>query len=198
MESQKHAIEAGAWAGRQQAFAVIASKCSVAQALSLKQARESRAYEELGLTWEEYCPEYLGISRAQADHYIRQLNHHGETYYRLAEIARISPETYQRLAPAVAEGAIEIEGEKLALTPENAPKIRAALNTLRRQLRDSQSTRPRPSTSAVRLQTREESVLEEARRAAKSAPSPADREAIEAVARYALENWTAILALLKK
>jgi hypothetical protein len=34
-------LDMGAWVGRQQAFAVIAKKCSAAQALSLKQMKES-------------------------------------------------------------------------------------------------------------------------------------------------------------
>ena len=55
MDTPKEWIDAGAWIGRQQAFAVIGSQCSAAQAISLKHVKESRAYEQLGLTWEEFC-----------------------------------------------------------------------------------------------------------------------------------------------
>jgi len=78
--------------GRQQAFAVIANKCSAAQALCLKQVRETRLYEKLDLTWDEFCKEYAGIGRAYADRLIQQHEEFGEAYFRLSEIARISPE----------------------------------------------------------------------------------------------------------
>ena len=59
----KDSIESGAWIGRQQAFAIIASKCSAAQALALKEIKEARAFEQLGLTWAEFCLEYVGVGR---------------------------------------------------------------------------------------------------------------------------------------
>ncbi len=55
----------GAWVGRQQAFAVIANKCSAAQALSLKQMKETRSHEKLGLSWHDFCQRHAGISRVQ-------------------------------------------------------------------------------------------------------------------------------------
>ena len=80
--------------GTPQAFAVIANKCSAAQALCLKQVRESRLFEKLGLTWEEFCQEYAGISRVHAERLIQQHEEFGDAYFRLSEIARISPETF--------------------------------------------------------------------------------------------------------
>src|SRR5450432_2541367 len=130
METPKEWIDAGAWVGRQQAFAVIASQCRGAQALSLKHVKDSRWYQQLSLTWEEFCKEYAGISRTHADNVIRQLDEFGEAYFRLSEIARISPETYRRIAGSVEGGVIEIDGRKLALTQENGLKIRAAIQTL--------------------------------------------------------------------
>ena len=56
-------------------------------------------------------------------------------YFRLSEIARISPQRYQQIADRVDADSIEIDGQKVALIPENAPKIRAAIQTLRSQLR---------------------------------------------------------------
>jgi hypothetical protein len=53
METPREWIDAGAWVGRQQAFAMIANGCSAAQALCLKQVRETRLY--------------AGISRENAD-----------------------------------------------------------------------------------------------------------------------------------
>src|ERR1700686_701416 len=101
METPKDWIDAGAWVGRQQAFAVIASQSHAAQALSLKHVKQSRWYQQLSLTWEEFCLEYAGISRTRADNVIRQLDEFGESYFRLSEIARISPQTYRRIAGCV-------------------------------------------------------------------------------------------------
>ena len=119
METPREWIDAGAWVGRQQAFAMIANKCSAAQALCLKQVRETRLYEKLELTWEEFCKEYAGISREQADRLIRQHEEFGDAYFRLSEIARISPETYRQIASQVSDEGLEFDGRKLALIPEN-------------------------------------------------------------------------------
>jgi hypothetical protein len=78
MDTPKDHIESGAWVGRQQAFAVIASKCSAAQAAALKEIKQSRVYESLGLTWQEYCPRYAGMTRERADLLIRQFDEFGE------------------------------------------------------------------------------------------------------------------------
>ena len=47
MNTPKDHIESGAGAGRRQAFAVIAGKCSAAQAAALQEIKQSRVYEKL-------------------------------------------------------------------------------------------------------------------------------------------------------
>jgi hypothetical protein len=78
MNTPKDHIESGAGAGRRQAFAVIAGKCSTAQAAALQEIKQSRVYESLGLTWQEYCPRYAGMTRERADLLIRQFDEFGE------------------------------------------------------------------------------------------------------------------------
>jgi hypothetical protein len=129
--------EAAFWTGRQQAFAMIAGKCSAAKAASLKELRESRAHEPLGLTWEQFCAEYAGIGRSQADELIRRYDELGEEYFRLAEIARISTNTYRNIAPRIDGECIELDGEKIPIAPENATRIRAGLRRLHSELRDA-------------------------------------------------------------
>ena len=141
METPREWIDAGAWVGRQQAFAVIANQCSAAQALCLKQVRETRLFEKLELTWDEFCKQYAGISRESADRLIRQYEEFGDAYFRLSEIARISPETYRQISSQVSDEGLEFDGRKLALIPENAPKIRAAIQTLRAQLQQVREAR---------------------------------------------------------
>jgi hypothetical protein len=67
MDTAQDHIESGAWVGRQQAFAVIAGKCSAAQAAALQEIKQSRVYESLGLTWQEYCPRFAGMTREGTD-----------------------------------------------------------------------------------------------------------------------------------
>jgi hypothetical protein len=122
--------------GRGQAFGVVANGCYAAQAQCLKQLRDSGEYKMAKLTWKEFCDRYVGLSNRQADRLIAQLEEFGETYFRLSELVQISPRAYRRLAAAgvVKDDTIDIGGELVPITPENGPRIKAALTTLRRDL----------------------------------------------------------------
>jgi hypothetical protein len=84
MDTQKQ-VDLGSWIGLQQAFAVVAGSCSAARAQCLRQVRDSKMLDDLGFTWEEFCNEYVGISRQQADGLIRQHSEFGDAYFRLLE-----------------------------------------------------------------------------------------------------------------
>jgi hypothetical protein len=185
-------IEAGAWVGRQQAFAVIANKCSAAQALCLKQVRESQLFEKLGLSWEEFCKEYAGISRVHADRLIQQHEEFGDAYFRLSELARISPETYRQIAGQVSDEGLEFDGGKLTLTPENAPKIRTAIQTLRAQLKQARDASQPASPGIVQLQIRLDAVVEGISRMARRTLSPDYRAALLGIAAYAIHKLTEV------
>src|ERR1051326_8523271 len=90
-------FDAGALTGRHQAFAMIASKCTYAQAVCLKEVHDTRAYEPLGLSWDEYCSRHGGISRGTAETIIKRLDEFGELYFRLAALVRISPDTFREI-----------------------------------------------------------------------------------------------------
>ena len=190
METPREWIDAGAWVGRQQAFAVIANRCSAAQALCLKQVREARLHEKLELTWDEFCKEYAGISRAQADKLIQQHEEFGDAYFRLSEIARISPETYRQIARQVSDEGLEIDGRKLALTEENAPKIRAAIQTLRAQLKRARDANQPASPGIIQLQIRLDALVEEASAMARRILDAGDRAGLQGLVAYAVNKWT--------
>lgn len=154
MDHEKHQ-DLGSWVGLQKAFASVAGSCSAARAQCLKQVRESHLLDELGLTWDEFCKDFAGISRPHADSLIRQYDQFGDAYFRLSEIARISPQRFQQIAGRVDADSIEIDGQKLPLTPENAPKIRAAIQALRAQRRPPTA---RPPAGVVELQLRLDSL----------------------------------------
>jgi hypothetical protein len=187
MDTQKH-IDLGSWVGLQQAFAILAGNCSAARAQCLKQVRDSKMLDDLGFTWEEFCKDYAGISRPHADNLIRQHAEFGDAYFRLSEIARVSPKTYGRLAPLVDGDTIEIGGEKLALSPENAPRIRAAIQSLRSQVRRPPAS-PRPPAAIVELQIRADALADDLGKAIRESSSPDERPAFRSLAVHAMNRF---------
>jgi hypothetical protein len=144
MDSEKQ-VDLGSWIGLQQAFAIVSGSCSAARAQCLRQVRDSKLLDDLGLTWDEFCKDYSGISRQHADHLIHQYAEFGDAYFRLSEIARVSCRTFRQIATHVDGGTIEIDGEKLALVPANAGRIRAAIQSLRNRTRPAASNSRHPA-----------------------------------------------------
>lgn len=190
MDTPEDQLESGAWVGRQQAFAVIASKCSAAQAAALKEIKQSRAYEPLGLTWQEFCPEYVGMTRERADALIRQFDEFGEAYFRLSQIARISPETYRQVAPKVEGETVSTDGQEIELTLPNSARIRAAIKKLRDERNQARRTADiRDPIGLVNLRNRQNAVIEEARRLSYHFHPDADRKELLDLATYAIDKW---------
>jgi hypothetical protein len=140
-------FDLGAWVGKSQAFDSVADQCQAARAECLRQMRDSRCHEALGLTWEEFCRERLGIARSYADKLIHRLEEFGKPYFDLIGIAPISAEKYRALAPSVSGQGIEIDGEIVPITPENAPRIRQAVASVRAELRRASGFRANPAVS---------------------------------------------------
>lgn len=124
------ALELGMWVGRQQAFGMIAAKASAAQAQCLKRIKDGAEYKSLGLTWEQFCDQHVGISRASADRIIGNFEEFGAAYFALSAVTRISPTTYRLIASAVDESTVEIDGEKIPITKANAARISEAVTSL--------------------------------------------------------------------
>jgi hypothetical protein len=186
----KDSIESGAWIGRQQAFAIIASKCSAAQALALKEIKEARAFEQLGLTWAEFCLEYVGVGRERADALIRQYDEFGEAYFRLSQIARISAETYREVSPTVEENTVSIDGQEIALTLQNAARIRAAIKKIREERNEARRAADlRDPLGIVILREQQNALIEEARRLTYRFRPGADRQELIDLANYAIAKW---------
>jgi hypothetical protein len=171
---------------------VIAAKCSAAQALTLKSIKESRVYEALGFTWERYCPEYFGISRVTADRIIRQPEEFGQSYFRLGELARITEPEFRRIASKVTDEAVEFDGESIPLTPENAPRIRQAVQALRVELRNAQSQVPPPSGVVSQLLTRLEALLSDVHHLNRPLLTAIERQSLRGLAHYAVEKWSEV------
>ena len=182
-------FQLGAWIGRGQAFGMIAVKCSAAQAQCLKNIRESRSFELLGLSWEDFCTAHAGITRSYADRLIRQLEEFGENYFRLSQLTQISPEAYRQIEAAVSDEGLEFEGETIPLDAAHAPRIRRAVAALRRQLRTAQARSV--DGSLVTLQTRMEAWLEEMGRAA-ATTDPGSRAGLNGMIGYCRDKLAAL------
>lgn len=124
-------IELGTWLGRGQAFGVIANGCTAAQAECLRQISESGTYRQTGLTWDDFCQQYVGLSRQRVDALIKNLEEFGKTFFDLSNIVRISPEAYRRVASQIKDQSIRIGTELVPIVPENAGRIRRAVQQAR-------------------------------------------------------------------
>jgi hypothetical protein len=154
MDEPINAVALGTWIGREQAFNALAHHCSAARVACLKQVRDTEAYKTLDITWDQFCPEHAGISRPHADRLIRQLAEFGAPYFNLTDIVPVSPAAYREIEPAITDGTMEFQGEQIPITRENATKIKAAVNLLRKQidhLEDQATTRTSPGIVSVQV-----------------------------------------------
>jgi hypothetical protein len=127
--------------GQNQTFAVLAGRCSAAQAAALRRLREEGLYKSVNPQWGDFCSRYLKMSKAQANRIIQCLEQFGAGYFELAQLTRVSPETYRAIAPSIQDGVLHSDGEEIELNVDNSRKVAAAVADLRRALPKKQ---PRP------------------------------------------------------
>ena len=132
-------LEVGTWIGRHQAFGLIANKCSAADAACLREIRDNKHYRALGLTWEEFCSRHTGIDRRTADRIVERIEEFGEAYFNLAQFIPIHPSGFRELASSVSGNTIELDGQKIPITPDHALEIIDAVRELRSRLEREQS-----------------------------------------------------------
>ena len=190
-------FNAGALTGRQQAFASIASHCTYAQAVLLKEIHDTRAYEKLGLSWEDYCSQHCGISRGTAETIIRRLDEFGEIYFRLSALVRISDVTLREIRDRVTAATIELDGEQIPLTPENAQRIRAGIRRLQdetRRLNNHFRVPTRVTEFGIRLDDVLTSVTARAR-LGRALPND-EASALRSLIRHTINKWTELEEML--
>ena len=127
-------LDLGSVMGQCHTFGAIAGRCSAAHAATLKRLREERCYLRVSANWRAFCNEYLKMSQTQADHIIQLWEEFGAAYFELAQLTRISPETYRALAPAIQNGALHCNGQAIELRVENSRQVAAVVAELRRSL----------------------------------------------------------------
>ena len=144
-------LDLGTWLGRHQAFGLIANRCSAADAECLKTMRNGGEYKKLGLTWDEFCQNHAGVSRAYADRLIGYLDEFGANYFRLAEVMQISAETFRLIAGSVGDNGIEFNGLNIPIKRVNRRKIQAAVQAARATSESKRTRRPNVSEARKRL-----------------------------------------------
>jgi hypothetical protein len=123
-------LDLGAWLGRKQAFTLIAGRCSAATVVCLRKIREGKRYRTLGLTWEQFCRQRAGVSRAWADKVIQQLEQLGPAWFELSSVTRITPDQFRLIADAVTGEGLSYADEPIEIIPENAPMLAQAIEIL--------------------------------------------------------------------
>jgi len=151
-DAKEEGVALGRRLGHHDAFHAIASRCSAADAESLRQLRESGDYKASNLNWGEFCRQYVGLSRQYVDRLIQRLEEFGPNYFRLSEVVDVSPDTYRLLAPAVSDAGLCFEGQTIELKPENRKQIQSAVETVRGGSRLKQSATPGFAAAFKRLQ----------------------------------------------
>jgi hypothetical protein len=131
-KSTGKAVDLGKWLGRRQAFALVAGRCSAADAECIRKMRAERNYRTLAPSWGEFCKQHLGISKAWANRMIQYLEEFGPAYFLLAQVARVTPEEYRRISGSVRGQALLHAGEEIPIEAENAGRLAVAIEELRR------------------------------------------------------------------
>lgn len=123
-------VELGKWIGRREAFGAIAGRCSAAEIESLRRIRDSRLYQEMNCTWEEFCSRYLHVTKRTVDLEISYLRRFGPAFFTLRQLARVSVREYARIAGQISEEGVHVDGNVVALIPENGEALAGAVGTL--------------------------------------------------------------------
>jgi hypothetical protein len=127
------AFDIGTWVRRKQAFALIAGRCSAADAEILFEVREKKLFRAIEHTWEDFCVKRLGTTRSYVDRAIRQFKELGPNFRKLSCFVPIKPAEYRLIAAAVTGDGLSYAGEVIALEPENVSKLAEAVEAIRRE-----------------------------------------------------------------
>jgi hypothetical protein len=125
-------IELGKLLGQRKAFGLVAGRCSAEQAAALKEIRDRRGFVSIAPTWDEFCTKELRMSRVHANRIIKWFEEFGQAYFEMAQLTRISPDEYRALAPEIVDHRLLLDGVAVALIPEKAEDVAAAVAKLRK------------------------------------------------------------------
>ena len=110
--------------GLNQAFGVVAGRCSAAQAAAFCRIREEKLYKRYTSDWRQFCPRFLNLSASQVDRIIRLWKQYGPGIFELSQLTRISEPTWRELEPLVRDGALHFNGEAIETRSRKRPEDR--------------------------------------------------------------------------
>jgi hypothetical protein len=134
----------GEWIGRRQAYSLVAGTCSAADARCLHEIRESKKYRQLGLTWEEFCKQRIGMHRTKVDQIIRYWIDFGAAYFTLAQITGITADEFRAIRGAIEDGSLRCRDGAIPIQAEQAPRLLEAV----RELAPPPARNPKPPAGA--------------------------------------------------
>ena len=168
-------VHLGRLLGRREAFSLIAGRCSAAEAESLRRLRDEKLYVGFARSWEEFCEQELKASRRSINRLIGYLEEFGPQYFDVVQMTRISPQQYRAIAAHVNEAGVNLNGEVVALLPDNRQKVADAVSEL---LQHSRTVPPQKETSdfadALKRCESAADILE----SAADSPDPAEQRAL--------------------
>ncbi|HEY1337507.1 MAG TPA: hypothetical protein VGF59_08350 [Bryobacteraceae bacterium] len=135
LQKAPQGFDLGVWLGRREAYGSIAEACSAAEIGCLREMREQRLYASHARNWEEFCLNHLRTPRRTVDLNIAHLEEFGDQFFDLAKLTRISPDTFRAIRQHVSDEGIEVDGKVVALIPEKAAEVNAAVKELRKRVK---------------------------------------------------------------
>ncbi len=142
-ETESADFDLGQWMGRREAFGLTAARCTAAEIETLRIIRDQRVYRSRRSTWAEFCTLDLHVSRRWVDRAIGLLAAYGPAFFHISLVTHIGPKDYRSIAPNVSEAGIMVDGNVVALLPENSQNISAAITELLKRIEPKQ---PKPVT----------------------------------------------------
>ena len=127
-------VDLGVTLGQNFTYALVAGRSSAAQARCLQQLRAGKRYLRCSPSWESFCSTHLRICRTEADKLIHLWEEFGAGYFEVAQLTRISADTYRAIAPAIHDGVLHFNGDAIELNAENSRRVAAAVAELRSTL----------------------------------------------------------------
>src|SRR5271157_41628 len=120
----------GQWMGRREAFGLMAGRCSAADVEILRRLKDENLYAAMDCTWDDFCTGHLHVARRTVDHEIRLLREFGPAFFTVRQLTHISVKDYQAIAAHITDQGVHVDGEVIALLPENSEPLAAAVEEL--------------------------------------------------------------------
>ena len=139
---EQQVLELGMVLGQRRAFAMVAGRCSAAEAECLRKIRDEKTYLKFAPNWAAFCERQLKISKRTADRAIALLKKHGTLYFETAALTGITPGEFERIEQAIQPDGIHVGSDVIALIPENAARAVDAVARLQAEVAAAECTGP--------------------------------------------------------